>query len=311
MNQSRYYSFNKYLQERFHEKCYKLALRGGETCPNRDGTCALGGCIFCGEGSGSFASDTIDEAIGKLSAKHIGNRYIAYFQSYTSTYRMKDSLIRRMEEAAADDRIAAISIATRPDCLGIDGKTTDIMSLLTELNRIKPVWIELGLQTVHEKTARSIRRGYELPVFEEAVRKLRTAGIEVIVHLILGLPGETEKDMLGSVHYLNDCDIQGVKFQLLHILHNTDLGRMFEAGDPALKRPADAMNYPFTLDEYADLICKCISNLRPDIVVHRITGDAPKKDLLAPLWSGDKKNVLNTISRHMEELDARQGAALD
>jgi len=298
MSDQNFYSLNQYLKERFHEKVYKLALHGGETCPNRDGLAGYGGCIFCGEGSGSFASETIDEAIGRLSRKHTGSRYIAYFQSYTATYRITKQLAGRMHEAAEDKRIAAISIGTRPDCLG-----ADVMELLTELVQKKPVWVELGLQTIHPGSAVFIRRGYDLPVFEEAVIKLRSAGIDVIVHLILGLPGETKEQMLYSVKYLNRWDIQGVKLQLLHVLRGTDLGRMFEGGEIT----GNPEKYPFSLEEYAKLIGECIGNLRPDIVVHRITGDAPKKDLLAPLWSADKKKVLNTIHQYLKQQKIRQG----
>ena len=298
MTDQNFYSLNQYLREHFHEKVYKLALHGGETCPNRDGTAGFGGCIFCGEGSGSFASETIDEAIERLSSKSSGNRYIAYFQSYTATYRMTQQLISRICAAVKDERIAAVSIGTRPDCLG-----TDVMKLLAELVLKKPVWVELGLQTIHPATAAFIRRGYELPVFEAAVKKLKTAGFDVIVHLILGLPGETKEQMLESVKYLNQWDIQGVKFQLLHVLRGTELGRMFEHGE--IRREPE--KYPFSLEEYAQLIGECIKNLRPDIVVHRITGDAPQKDLLAPLWSADKKKVLNTIHQYLKQQKIRQG----
>ena len=298
MTDQSFYSLNQYLKERFHEKVYKLALHGGETCPNRDGLTGHGGCIFCGEGSGSFASETIDEAIGRLSQKQIGSRYIAYFQSYTATYRMTTQLVSRMLEAAEDERIAAVSIGTRPDCL-----EADVMELLAELVQKKPLWVELGLQTIHPATAALIQRGYDLPAFETAVKKLRTAGIDVIVHLILGLPGETKEQMLESVKYLNRWDIQGVKLQLLHVLRGTDLGRMFEDGEIT----GNPEEYPFSLEEYAQLIGACIKNLRSDIVVHRITGDAPKKDLLAPLWSADKKKVLNTIHQYLKQQKIRQG----
>ena len=298
MTDQSFYSLNQYLKERFHEKVYKLALHGGETCPNRDGLTGHGGCIFCGEGSGSFASETIDEAIGRLSQKQIGSRYIAYFQSYTATYRMTKQLVSRMLEAAEDERIAAVSIGTRPDCL-----EADVMELLAELVQKKPLWVELGLQTIHPATAALIRRGYDLPAFETAVKKLRTAGIDVIVHLILGLPGETKEQMLESVKYLNRWDIQGVELQLLHVLRGTDLGRMFEDGEIT----GNPEEYPFSLEEYAQLIGACIKNLRSDIVVHRITGDAPKKDLLAPLWSADKKKVLNTIHQYLKQQKIRQG----
>ena len=295
----RYYSLNRYLRTRFGEKVYKLALEGGTTCPNRDGTAGIGGCIFCGEGSGTFTSDSIDTAIEKLSSKAKGNKFIAYFQSYTSTYKLSENVVHRMFEAANDSRIVCISIATRPDCL-----PDHVMELLQKLNEIKPVWVELGLQSANEATAQRINRGYPLRVFEEAVLKLRSISIDVIVHLILGLPGENKEDILNSIHFLNRQDIQGVKLQLLHLLKNTKLGRMYKL---KMDDQGNFHEYPYSLEEYADLICECISNLRKDIVVHRITGDAPKKDLIAPLWSGDKKRVLNTIHRRMEEKNTIQG----
>ena len=309
-----YYSLNRYLQEQFLEKVYKLALRGGYTCPNRDGTAGTGGCIFCAEGSGSFAADSIDEAVGRLKDKYKGRKYIAYFQSYTCTYRMSAELIRQMHAAAGDERIAAISLATRPDCL-----SPDVMDLIRELKMSKPVWVELGLQTMHEKTARLINRGYPLEIFEKAVTELRGIGAEVIVHLILGLPGEGRKEILDSVRYLNGLDIRGVKLQMLHILKGTVLGTQFlESGTKALeelcfspetcKVSDPAMCCPFSFPDYADLVCDCISHLRRDIVIHRITGDAPKKDLLAPLWSGDKKRVLNDLRKRMDERRIIQGS---
>ena len=295
-----YYSLNQYLREQFHEKVYKLALHGGETCPNRDGTCGEGGCIFCGEGSGSFASESIEEAIAKLRCKTTGEKYIAYFQSYTCTYRMSPGLIRRMFEAAEDDRVVALSLASRPDCM--DGDAIDV---IRGLRAVKPVWVELGLQTIHERTARKINRGYPLTVFEEAVETLNSLSVDVIVHLILGLPGETRQDMLESITYLNRWDIQGIKLQLLHVMRGTVLGTWFQNAE----LPGSAESFPFTMDEYADLICDCIRQLRPEIVIHRITGDAPKKDLLAPLWSADKKRVLNRIHHRMDERQIVQGAA--
>ena len=293
-----YYSLNQFLQEQFHEKVYKLALEGGRTCPNRDGTAGTGGCIFCGEGSGSFAAQSIDEAIAKLQNKHTGQRYIAYFQSFTCTYRMSAQLIRRMMEAAEDERVAAVSLGTRPDCLD-----QEAMDVIRCLQKTKPVWVELGLQSIHEKSALAINRGYPLHVFEEAVEKLRALSVEIIVHLILGLPGESREEMLQSVEYLNQQDVQGVKLQLLHVLKGTVLGERFLSGE----LPGDSMTFPFTLTEYADLICDCLRRLRPEIVVHRITGDAPKKDLLAPLWSGDKKRVLNRINQTLKEQKINQG----
>lgn len=281
-----YLSVNDYLKNKYGHKIYKLALNGGRTCPNRDGTCGEGGCIFCGEGSGTFASDSIDEAIEKLSKKNTGDKYIAYFQSFTSTYKMDDDIKQRMIDAAGDDRIEIVSIATRPDCL-----EDEVMEFLAQLSKEKPLWVELGLQTIHPESARFINRGYELSVFDEAVTKLRSIKAEVIVHLILGLPGESWEDMLKSAKYLNDKDVQGVKLQLLHILEGTKLGEMFKQDEI----------YPLTLDEYADLIVECLKALREDIVIHRITGDAPKKFLIEPKWSGDKKKVLNTLKKKIEE----------
>lgn len=309
-----YYSLNRYLQEQFHEKVYKLALRGGQTCPNRDGTAGTGGCVFCAEGSGSFAADSIDEAVRRLKDKYKGCRYIAYFQSYTCTYHMSAELIRQIYAAARDERIAAISLATRPDCL-----PPEVMDLIRELNKDKPVWVELGLQSMHEKTASLINRGYPLETFEKAVTALRGIGAEVIVHLILGLPGEGRKEILDSVRYLNGLDIQGVKLQMLHILRGTVLGTQFlEGGAEAMAKLCfspetcegsdPAMCCPFSFPDYADLVCDCICHLRRDIVIHRITGDAPKKDLLAPLWSGDKKRVLNDLRKRMDERKIIQGS---
>lgn len=300
---SHYESLNQHLQKCFHEKVYKLALHGGDTCPNRDGTKGYGGCIYCSEGSGTFAADSIDDAISVLKEKHTGEKYIAYFQSYTCTYKMSPQLIRRMQEAAEDERVVIISIATRPDCL-----TEDELELIQNLQKRKPVWVELGLQTMHERTAQMINRGYELPVFEEAVYSLRKIHAEVIVHLILGLPGETHEDMMATIHYLNQLDIQGLKYQLLHFLRGTVLGNQMEH---ELKNHDICMTFPFSLEEYADLICDCIEHTRPDIVIHRITGDAPKKDLLAPVWSGNKKLVLNYIQKRMDERGIIQGRYAD
>ena len=286
------YSVNKYLKNKYNEKIYKLALSGGNTCPNRDGTCGYGGCIFCGEGSGSFASDTVDEAINRLKGKNAGKKYIAYFQDYSVTYKMSDELKKRMLDAADDERIAIVSAATRPDCLD-----EDAIGFLEKLNAVKPVWIELGLQTVHERSAEYINRGYTLKTFNEAVKRVRISGIDVIVHLILGLPCETAENMLDSVRYLNGLNIQGVKFHMLHILKKTILGDMFESGTIEWKEQRS--QYPFSLEEYAEILCRCICILRKDIVVHRITGDGAKKDLIAPLWSGDKKKVLNYINNKL------------
>lgn len=293
-----YLSLDSYLKSRFGEKIYKLALDGGMTCPNRDGRTGFGGCIFCSSGGsgefsvkavkdGRFRPEAIDEAIMKLSShgKKTGNRYIAYFQSYTNTYAPTDYLRRLFTPVICDDRIAALSIGTRPDCL-----PEDVCDLLAELNCKKPVWIELGLQTVHERTADLIRRGYPLSTFESAVEKLRSRSIDVIVHVIFGLPGETSEDMLGTVRYLNDCDIQGVKFQQLYVLEGTDLAELYR-NDPASV-------HVLSLEEYIDILRQAIGILRDDIVIHRLTGDGPKNILIAPDWSRDKKKVLNTLNRY-------------
>ncbi|QUO32240.1 TIGR01212 family radical SAM protein [Faecalicatena sp. Marseille-Q4148] len=296
----RYYSLNYYLKQHYGRKLYKIALDGGMTCPNRDGTCGSRGCIFCSEGgSGDFAGDralSIREqlALGKasLSEKYNGHSYIAYFQAYTNTYAPVQHLRQLFEEAVSDPEVCVLSIATRPDCLG-----EDVIELLTELNLQKPVWVELGLQTIHPKSADFIRRGYPLSVFEDAVTRLRKAGIEVIVHTILFLPGETPSQMLDTIRYLNTQDIQGIKLQLLHILKHTDLASYYE-------------QHPFplpSLEEYLELLGACICTLRPDIVIHRITGDGPKSLLIAPLWTSDKRNVLNQTARYFKEHDIWQG----
>lgn len=297
-----YLSLDTYLKNRFGEKIYKIALDGGMTCPNRDGSKGSGGCIFCSAGgSGEFAvkaagggemlPGAIDRAISKLNAhgKKTGGRYIAYFQSYTNTYAPVEYLRRLFSDVISDDRITAISIGTRPDCL-----PEDVLDLLGELNRQKPVWVELGLQTIHERTADLIRRCYPLSDFDRAVKELRSRGIEVIVHVILGLPGESTGDMLETIRYLNGCDIQGVKFQQLYVLEGTDLADMYR-NDP------DALHI-LSLDEYIGILEQVIYELREDIVVHRLTGDGPKNILLAPDWSRNKKNVLNTLNRHFVKL---------
>jgi radical SAM protein (TIGR01212 family) len=299
-DEKRYYSLDYYLKHTYGEKLYKIALDGGMTCPNRDGSIDHRGCIFCSAGgSGDFASDrrlSITEQIetGKstVSAKHKGNGYIAYFQAYTNTYAPVEYLRNIFTEAITHPDIRILSIATRPDCLG-----EEVLTLLKELNQIKPVWVELGLQTMHEKSAQFIRRGYELSIFEDALHRLRNAGIEVIVHTILGLPGESREDIYQTIDYLNTKDIQGIKLQLLHILKETDLALYYESN-------------PFwvpSLEEYLELLGECIQRLRPDIVIHRITGDGPKSLLIAPLWTGNKRLVLNSIQSYLKSQDIWQG----
>ncbi len=289
-----YLSFNDAMRARFGTKVYRLSLQSGCTCPNRDGTIGTGGCTFCSEGgSGDFAAPfvsiekQIKEARERVDAKIPASiapedrRYIAYFQSYTNTYGNVDRLRAFYTEAISHPQIVALDIGTRPDCL--PPEMVEMLQNL-QLSSGKPVWVELGLQTIHEETARRIRRGYALPVFEDAYRRLKENSLEVIVHVILGLPGESREDMLDTVRYLSSL-------QLLHILKGTELAREYEA-DP----------FPlFTLDSYCDLIVDCLKLLPPETVVHRLTGDAPKRLLIAPLWSADKKRVLNTLSRKIRE----------
>ena len=298
--EKRYNSLDYYIKETFHEKLYKLSLNAGCTCPNRDGTCVTRGCIFCSRGgSGDFAADvslSIPEQLRvekeKKKSKYSGHSYIAYFQAYTNTYGPLEVLEKAFTQALTDPEVKVLSIATRPDCL-----SAEILDLLERLSLIKPVWIELGLQTIHESTAEFIRRGYPLPVFEEALKKLRALGLSVIVHTILYLPGESEADMLETIEYLNRQDIQGIKLQLLHVLKDTDLYDYY-------------LEHPFflpTMEEYLEFLGTCLCCLRPDIVIHRLTGDGPKSLLAAPLWTGNKRLVLNQMEKSFRERDIWQG----
>ena len=291
-----YRSLNTYLRQKFGCKVYKLALDGGFTCPNRDGTLDTRGCIFCsGQGSGAFAAETVEEAKKLVSAKNKDGKYIAYFQNFTGTYAPVERLETLYQNAIAHPEVVALSVATRPDCLG-----EDVLALLSRLNRSKPVWVELGLQTVHPQTAAYIRRGYALPVFDEAVRKLKREGIEVVVHMILGLPGETDEMMYETARYIGQSGADGVKFQLLHVPEGTDLARDYAAGK------FEALS----LEKYIELLEGCIRRIPPGMVVHRLTGDGAKRELIAPLWSGDKKRVLNAINRAFEAHGVVQGEAI-
>lgn len=295
-----YHSLDYHLRHTFGEKLYRISLDAGLTCPNRDGTLGERGCIFCSQGgSGDFASDrrlSITEQIeaGKRqsAAKFKGNGYIAYFQAYTNTYGPLPRLRRLFLEAASHPDIRALSIATRPDCLG-----PEVLELLGEVNRIRPVWVELGLQTVHERTAALIRRGYPFPVFGQAVRNLRAMGLDVIVHVILFLPGETEEDMYRTISRLDRMDIQGIKLQLLHILKGTDLADYYAAHPFYIPR----------MEDYFRVLGNCVSLLRPDIVIHRLTGDGPKELLIAPLWTGSKRYVLNQFHAYLKRQEIWQG----
>ena len=300
-----YYSLNRYLREVFGEKVYKLALDGGMTCPNRDGTLDTRGCIFCSAGgSGDFAqgrcasvAEQIERAKARVRKKTDAAKFIAYFQSYTNTYAPVEYLESLFSEAIAEECVAALSIGTRPDCLG-----DEVIALLSRLNQIKPVWVELGLQTIHEETARYIRRGYALPVYEDALRRLKAAGITVITHVILGLPGESREMMLATIDYLGGKHRpDGIKLQLLHVLEGTDLATEYRAGK----------FQTMEMEEYWDILFACLEHLPPDMVIHRLTGDGPKRSLLAPLWTGDKKRVLNSMNRELQSRDVCQGRAYE
>ena len=329
MIQKHYYSLNDFSYERFGMKVYRLSLDGGMTCPNRDGTVGTGGCTFCSAGgSGDFATggagpdfgagadlgagasfgtgfgagfgagsdpdirSQIEQAKALVASKYKGNSFIAYFQSFTNTYAPVDYLRKIFTEAIEHPDIVCLSVATRPDCLD-----DEVIGLLSELNRIKPVWIELGLQTMHESTAQLIRRGYPLEVFTDAVSRLNAAGIEVIVHMIIGLPGETETQMYETASFLSHMHIQGIKLQLLHVLKGTDLADEYERG----------AFQTLSSDEYINILGNIIELLPKELVVHRLTGDGPKKLLISPLWSADKKKVLAAISRSFAARGIEQG----
>ena len=282
-----------HLMRRFGQKVYRLSLSSGCTCPNRDGTIGYGGCTFCSEGgSGEFASDPdpigeqIEEAKKKIASKTDAEKFIAYFQSFTNTYGDVDRLYSLYKEAIMRDEIVALSLGTRPDCLG-----DEVMDMLLKLQKIKPVWIELGLQTIKERTAERIHRGYDLAVFEEAYRRLKVNGFEVIVHVIFNLPGESREEMLDTVRYLSGLkpSLDGIKLQMLQILDGTELALTYQ-------------NEPFPLmdlESYSDLVADSIRILPKDTVIHRMTGDGPRKLLIEPLWCLDKKRVLNTINRKL------------
>lgn len=285
-----YKSLNQYLKERFGTKVYKIALSSGCTCPNRDGTVGVGGCIFCADtGSGDFAQsaalpmkEQIKLAKEKVASKNKGGKYIAYFQSFTNTYGSVEFLEPKFLEAMEDEGVVAVSIATRPDCL-----PEEILDMLSRLNTIKPVWVELGLQTIHPKTAEYIRRGYPLEVYDKAVKDLHAIGVEVITHVIIGLPDETKEDMLQTVRYVVESKAEGIKLQLLHVIEGTDLAKDYEA---------ENFN-TLTMEEYLQIIKACVDLIPETMVIHRLTGDGNKRTLIAPLWSADKKSVLNELNK--------------
>ncbi len=304
-NEKRYHSLDYHLKKFFGEKVYKIALDSGMTCPNRDGTLGTGGCIFCSSGgSGDFATPQcesitaqIDLAIDEIKMPKTGfrkgttcNHFIAYFQSYTNTYAPVSYLRKLFTEAILHPQVVGISIATRPDCL-----PKEVLDLLEELNKIKPVWVELGLQTIHEKTAQFIRRGYTLTAFEESVQNLTKRNLTTIVHIIIGLPFETEKHLYETIDYLGNLPIQGIKLQLLHVLKETDLAAYIN------------QFHILTKEEYINLVINCLERLPAHLVIHRLTGDGPRELLLAPLWSTEKRQILNEINKTLKQKDTWQG----
>lgn len=296
----RYNSLNNYLRNKFGKKVYKISIDGGFTCPNRDGKISTGGCIFCSaKGSGDFATSKslsitqqIEQGKERVRSKTKDNCFIAYFQAFTNTYAPIDVLESKFTEAINHKDIVALSVATRPDCVD-----DNVLKLLEKLNKIKPVWVELGLQTIKESSVDYIRRGYENSVYVNTATKLRNIGIEVITHIILGLPNENKLDMLRSVDFA--CKYSdGIKLQLLHILKGTDLLKDYE----------NSKFNALTMEQYIDILCDAVSIIPKNVVIHRLTGDGDKKILVAPLWSGNKKVVLNTINKTFEERNIIQGS---
>ena len=303
MDNKPYRSLNEYYREIFGRKAAKISLDGGFTCPNRDGTCGERGCLFCSAcGSGDFSenaalsiTEQIENGKKQTSDKWKDPAYVAYFQAFTNTYAPVEELRRKYEEALSCDGVEGISIATRSDCL-----PEDVLDLLAELNQKTKLWVELGLQTSDEESAKRIRRGYPLSVFEKAVHDLAERKIPVIVHVILGLPGENRETILNTIDCVNRLPVQGIKLQLLHVLSDSDLAKLYEAG-----------NYtPLTKEEYIALVGDCIAHLREDIVIHRLTGDGDKNTLLAPLWSLRKRDVLNSLHKYLKENNIRQGMSV-
>lgn len=290
-----YRTLSQHYQEKFGCKVYKLSIDGGFSCPNRDGAVGTGGCIFCNEtGSGDFAvrcgsiSRQLQEAKKWVEKKNKGGKYMAYFQSFTNTYAPAEVLRKRYLEAIAPDEIVGLAIGTRPDCLG-----EEVMEVLKQINAIKPVSVELGLQTIHESSIQYIRRGYVNQIYFDAVRRLKEAGIEVVTHIILGLPGESAEMAARTTRAAVEAGTDGVKFHLLHVLKNTDLEKDYLAGKFQC----------LTMEEYGDWLCTCMKEVPPTVTVHRITGDGAKRNLVAPLWSADKKRVLNFLNKRLTEIE--------
>lgn len=299
-NGKRYHSLNYFLRNKFNEKVFKISLDGGFSCPNRDGTISKGGCLFCSEsGSGDYAGNRV-LSIGKqfcdikemMNKKWKEGKYIAYFQAFTNTYAPVDELREKYKEAIKQEGVVALAIATRPDCLD-----EDVLDLLEEINKDVYVWVELGLQTVSDDTARKINRGYKLDVYEDAIYRLKKRNIDFVTHCIFGLPGETKDDMLNTVKYISKTGSKGIKFHLLHLMKNTPMVKLYERGELEF----------LSQDDYIDLICKGISMIPEEMVVHRLTGDAPRDLLIGPMWSLKKWEVLNAIDKALVDNEIYQG----
>lgn len=296
-----YFSLNEYCRNEFGHKLYKLSLDGGMTCPNRDGTIGTGGCIFCSqEGSGEFAQKQcndvfcqIENAKKRVQHKNKGGKYIAYFQNYTNTYAPISHLEKIFREAINHPDVEVLSVATRPDCLG-----DDVIALLSQINSIKPVWVELGFQTSNEKSAEYIRRGYKNDVFALAVKRLGNVGIKTVAHVIIGLPDENIAQMKATVKFACDCGIWGIKLHLLHVIEGTDLAEDYKNGTFVCLEK----------NEYLRIICTLLQLIPKDIVIHRLTGDGDKKTLIAPLWSANKKDVLNSLNTILRNENIVQGS---
>lgn len=299
-NGKRYHNLNHFLREKFKEKVFKISLDGGFTCPNRDGSKATGGCLFCSEsGSGDYAgnkllsiSDQFDNVKEMMSKKWKSGKYIAYFQAYTNTYAPVEELKRKYKEAISKEGVVALAIATRPDCLD-----DDVLDLIEEISKDLYVWVELGLQTVSDETARKINRAYKLEVYEDAIKRLKERNIDFVTHCIFGLPGETKEDMIKTIDYVAHTGSKGVKFHLLHLMENTAMVKLYERGE------LDFLSQ----EDYIDLLCEAVMRIPQDMVVHRLTGDAPRELLIGPMWSLKKWEVLNAIDKAFEDNDVYQG----
>ncbi len=303
-NGKRYHSLNYFLREKFGEKVFKISLDGGFSCPNRDGKVSKGGCVFCSaRGSGDYAgsrnfsiTNQFNNVKTMMANKWKSGKYIAYFQAYTNTYAPIDELRQKYEEAINQEGVVALSIATRPDCL-----EDDVLDLIEELSKKLYVWVELGLQTINDNVAKKINRGYDLKVFDDAMTRLKERNIDVVVHSILGLPGESQDDMLKTIDYIAHSGAQGIKLHLLHLMKDTKMVELYESGELQF----------LSQEDYIKLICKAVSMLPKEMVVHRLTGDAPRDLLIGPMWSLKKWEVLNAIDKTLEDNDIYQGKNFD